>query len=127
AALRSAGTSTWAENSASRGAGARQRAAGLLCCVAVTEPVAASDAVALAAQRLADEVLFPAAAETDAGERVPEPLLHALAEAGLFGLVGPRSGAVPRRVRQPPRDQAGAARGARRGAGLRARRALGAA
>jgi alkylation response protein AidB-like acyl-CoA dehydrogenase len=48
------------------------------------------DAVVQAARRLADEQLFPEALQTDAAERVPEHLLRALADAGLFGLVGPR-------------------------------------
>ena len=37
------------------------------------------------AQQIADEVLFPAALETDAAEVVPRELLDALAEAGLYG------------------------------------------
>ncbi|MGN6795606.1 MAG: acyl-CoA dehydrogenase family protein, partial [Streptosporangiaceae bacterium] len=41
------------------------------------------------AQRLADEVLFPAAVETDASDVVPVELLDALAEAGLYGIVAP--------------------------------------
>jgi alkylation response protein AidB-like acyl-CoA dehydrogenase len=41
------------------------------------------------AQRLADEVLFPAALATDAADAVPVELLDALAEAGLSGLAGP--------------------------------------
>jgi alkylation response protein AidB-like acyl-CoA dehydrogenase len=47
------------------------------------------DPVVLEARRLADERLFPEALHTDAAERVAEPLLGALANAGLFGLVGP--------------------------------------
>jgi alkylation response protein AidB-like acyl-CoA dehydrogenase len=43
------------------------------------------------ASRLADDVLFPAALETDAGAVVPTELLDALADAGLYGLVGPAS------------------------------------
>src|SRR5690606_8642047 len=35
-------------------------------------------------------LLFPEALATDAAERVPEHLLRALADAGLFGLCGPR-------------------------------------
>src|SRR5438094_8025260 len=42
-----------------------------------------------AAQRLADEVLFPAALVTDAADTVPVELLDALADAGLYGLTGP--------------------------------------
>ncbi len=44
-----------------------------------------------AAQRLADDVLFPAAQEVDRAERIPESHLRALADAGLFGAVGPGS------------------------------------
>jgi alkylation response protein AidB-like acyl-CoA dehydrogenase len=44
-----------------------------------------------AARRLADEVLFPAALETDAADTVPIELLDALAEAHLYGLSGPAS------------------------------------
>ena len=42
------------------------------------------------AQRLADEVLFPAAVGTDASDVVPRELLDALAEAGLYGIVAPQ-------------------------------------
>ena len=42
------------------------------------------DAVARA-QQLADELLFPAALETDAADAVPLELLDALADAGLYG------------------------------------------
>jgi alkylation response protein AidB-like acyl-CoA dehydrogenase len=42
------------------------------------------------AQDLADELLFPTALETDASDLVPRSHLDTLAEAGLFGLVGPR-------------------------------------
>lgn len=38
------------------------------------------------AERLADEVLFPAALATDAAERVPAANLDALAQAGLYGV-----------------------------------------
>jgi alkylation response protein AidB-like acyl-CoA dehydrogenase len=38
------------------------------------------------ARGLADDLLFPAALETDAAEAVPRRLLDALAEAGLYGL-----------------------------------------
>jgi alkylation response protein AidB-like acyl-CoA dehydrogenase len=41
------------------------------------------------AQHLADDVLFPAALETDASNAVPENLLDLLADAGLYGLTGP--------------------------------------
>lgn len=42
------------------------------------------------AERLADEVLFPAANETDASDVIPARLLDALAGAGLYGLAAPR-------------------------------------
>ncbi len=41
------------------------------------------------ARRLADEVLFPSALATDVGGVIPKASLDALAEAGLYGLVGP--------------------------------------
>jgi alkylation response protein AidB-like acyl-CoA dehydrogenase len=41
------------------------------------------------AQRIADEVLFPAALDTDAGDVVPRELLDELAGAGLYGLAAP--------------------------------------
>jgi alkylation response protein AidB-like acyl-CoA dehydrogenase len=41
------------------------------------------------AQRIADEVLFPAALSTDASDIVPAELLDVLAEAGLYGLAAP--------------------------------------
>ena len=47
--------------------------------------------VVATAKRLADEVLFPAAVETDRAETVPVELLDALADAGLYGLSGPAS------------------------------------
>ena len=40
-------------------------------------------------QRLAEEVLFPAARATDTAPRVPEAQLQLLARAGLFGVSGP--------------------------------------
>jgi alkylation response protein AidB-like acyl-CoA dehydrogenase len=40
------------------------------------------------ARRLADEVLFPAAAEVDAADVVPRSQLDLFADAGLYGLVG---------------------------------------
>lgn len=43
------------------------------------------------AERLADEVLFPAALTTDTADAVPVDLLDTLAEAGLYGLSGPVS------------------------------------
>jgi alkylation response protein AidB-like acyl-CoA dehydrogenase len=42
--------------------------------------------VVATAQRLADDVLFPAALETDAADVVPRRLLDALADAGLYDL-----------------------------------------
>jgi alkylation response protein AidB-like acyl-CoA dehydrogenase len=41
------------------------------------------------AERLAGEVLFPAALETDRSDIVPVELLDALADAGLYGLAAP--------------------------------------
>jgi alkylation response protein AidB-like acyl-CoA dehydrogenase len=43
------------------------------------------------AERIADELLFPAATATDRADVVPAQLLDALAEAGLYGLAGPSS------------------------------------
>lgn len=43
------------------------------------------------AERLADEVLFPAALATDTVDAVPVDLLDTLAEVGLYGLSGPVS------------------------------------
>jgi alkylation response protein AidB-like acyl-CoA dehydrogenase len=42
------------------------------------------------AQEIAEKLLFPAAPDVDAGEIVPRPHLDAIAEAGLYGVVGPR-------------------------------------
>jgi alkylation response protein AidB-like acyl-CoA dehydrogenase len=42
-----------------------------------------------AARSLADEVLFPAAVETDRADILPVELLDAVARAGLYGLSGP--------------------------------------
>jgi alkylation response protein AidB-like acyl-CoA dehydrogenase len=50
--------------------------------------VDATQAVAVA-RRLADEVLFPAAARTDAADLLPRGNLDLLAEAGLYGIAGP--------------------------------------
>jgi alkylation response protein AidB-like acyl-CoA dehydrogenase len=44
------------------------------------------------ARRLAEEVLFPAALQTDAAATLPVELLDAFAESGLYGLSGPVSG-----------------------------------
>src|SRR5581483_9163585 len=41
------------------------------------------------AHRIADEVLFPRALETDAADVVPKSNLDALAEAGFYGLHAP--------------------------------------
>ena len=43
-----------------------------------------------AAERFADEVLFPAANGTDASDVIPAGLLDALAGAGLYGVAAPR-------------------------------------
>jgi alkylation response protein AidB-like acyl-CoA dehydrogenase len=42
------------------------------------------------AQRIADEVLFPAALATDASDIVPRELLDVLASAGLYGVAAPK-------------------------------------
>lgn len=47
-------------------------------------------AIVRGAQQLADDVLFPAAVATDAADTLPRAGLDALAEAGLYGLPGPR-------------------------------------
>lgn len=47
-------------------------------------------AVVRGAQRIADEVLYPTALETDAADTLPRARLDALAAAGLYGLRGPR-------------------------------------
>jgi alkylation response protein AidB-like acyl-CoA dehydrogenase len=41
------------------------------------------------ARQIADDVLFPAALDTDAGDVVPRELLDTLAGAGFYGLAGP--------------------------------------
>jgi alkylation response protein AidB-like acyl-CoA dehydrogenase len=43
------------------------------------------------AQRIADDLLFPAALETDRAGEIPVKLLDAIAEAGLYGTAGPAS------------------------------------
>ncbi len=53
-------------------------------------PAPGLDAVARA-QRLAEDVLAPAALATDAADTVPVELLDALAGGGLYGLAGPAS------------------------------------
>ena len=52
--------------------------------------MADSDSTTRTAEELADGLLFPAALETDASNLVPRSHLDALANAGLFGLAGPR-------------------------------------
>ena len=54
------------------------------CVVAASHPIES-------ARLLADELLLPQAAEVDAADAVPVSHLDALAAAGLYGLVGPRS------------------------------------
>jgi alkylation response protein AidB-like acyl-CoA dehydrogenase len=44
-----------------------------------------------AARRIADEVLFPTAQDVDRSDGIPDVNLAALADVGLFGLVGPVS------------------------------------
>lgn len=43
------------------------------------------------ARRVADEVLLPTAQDVDRSDRIPQRNLVALADAGLFGVAGPRS------------------------------------
>lgn len=61
-------------------------------------PVAAGDPVAVA-EALADDLLFPAALDTDRADLVPAANLDALAAAGLYGLYAPTAlggfGATP--------------------------------
>jgi len=56
---------------------------------AAPTPAGNAPAVLETARRLADDVLFPAAARTDAAGAVPRSQLDLLAAAGLYGLVGP--------------------------------------
>jgi alkylation response protein AidB-like acyl-CoA dehydrogenase len=49
-----------------------------------------TEEILLRARRLADEVLFPRAVETDLAPLVPLDRLDAMAAAGMYGLVGPR-------------------------------------
>jgi alkylation response protein AidB-like acyl-CoA dehydrogenase len=51
----------------------------------VTEP-----AVADAARQVSDRVLYPSALAVDAADLVPDSHLEALADAGLYGVAGPR-------------------------------------
>jgi alkylation response protein AidB-like acyl-CoA dehydrogenase len=53
------------------------------------ERTRSSNDIVQESQRLADEVLFPAALTTDASTVVPRSLLDSLASAGLYGLAGP--------------------------------------
>jgi len=50
---------------------------------------AAPSGAVTVARRLADEVLWPAAQDIDRALSVPEAVLDALADAGLYGLLGP--------------------------------------
>ncbi len=52
-------------------------------------PGEAADGAVTAARRLADELLWPAAQEIDRAPSVPRAVLDALADAGLYGLLGP--------------------------------------
>lgn len=52
-------------------------------------PPPSPSAIVGTAQRLADEVLFPRALETDAADTLPRERLDALAAEGLYGLRGP--------------------------------------
>ncbi len=52
---------------------------------------AAATAILQLAMQVADDVLFPVAADVDCATQVPVRSLSALAEAGLFGIAGPRS------------------------------------
>jgi alkylation response protein AidB-like acyl-CoA dehydrogenase len=49
-----------------------------------------SESILAAARELADDLLFPAALETDRAELVPQGNLNALAGRGFYGLVGPQ-------------------------------------
>ena len=55
------------------------------------QPLPSGDEVVAVAQRIADDVLFPVAQDVDRSERIPQRHLAALAQAGLFGLLGPAS------------------------------------
>jgi alkylation response protein AidB-like acyl-CoA dehydrogenase len=48
------------------------------------------DSFVRVAEELAETLLFPAAMETDAADLVPQRHLDALAEAGLYGVAGPK-------------------------------------
>jgi alkylation response protein AidB-like acyl-CoA dehydrogenase len=49
-----------------------------------------SDSIADRARDIAERLLFPSALETDAADAVPRSHLDALAEAGLYGALGPQ-------------------------------------
>ena len=48
-----------------------------------------SDSITRRAEDIAERLLFPTALETDVSDHVPQTHLDALADAGLYGLVGP--------------------------------------
>ena len=48
-----------------------------------------AESTVAAARRIAEELLFPRANETDMAPRIPQDILDALAEAGLFGITAP--------------------------------------
>jgi alkylation response protein AidB-like acyl-CoA dehydrogenase len=52
--------------------------------------VSGADSLVRTAKELAETLLFPTALEVDAAEMVPRSHLDAIAEAGLYGAVGPR-------------------------------------
>lgn len=54
-----------------------------------TLPHMAEPSVIRQAREIADELLFPRALETDASDIVPKENLDALADAGLYGVIGP--------------------------------------
>jgi len=59
--------------------------------MSATAPASSDGATLVAeAQRLADELLFPAALATDRDGAIPPALLDAIADCGLYGLSGPR-------------------------------------
>jgi alkylation response protein AidB-like acyl-CoA dehydrogenase len=59
--------------------------------MSTTPGVPAAGEVVAAAQQLADDVLFPVAQDVDRADCIPSSHLVALADAGLFGLLGPAS------------------------------------
>jgi alkylation response protein AidB-like acyl-CoA dehydrogenase len=48
-----------------------------------------SESIVRLAEDLSERILFPAALQTDAADRVPPANLNAIAEAGLYGVAGP--------------------------------------